>query len=48
MNKLVNLIVFHLHVYSLVQTEFLVAYVSVWQSKCLELLLLSLRWFLAS
>jgi hypothetical protein len=42
MSKLLNLIS-----YSLVQTEFLVAYVSIWQSMCLELLLLTLRWYLS-
>jgi hypothetical protein len=47
MTKLLNLIAYSLHVYSLVQTEFLVAYVSVWQSTRLKLLLLTLRWYLS-
>jgi hypothetical protein len=36
-----------LHVYSLIQTKFLVAIVNVWQSTRLELLLLTLRWYLS-
>jgi hypothetical protein len=38
-----NLIAYSLHVYSLVQIELLVAYVSIWQITHLELLLLTLR-----
>jgi hypothetical protein len=37
----------HVHVYWLVQIEFLVADVSVWQSTLLELLLLTLRWYMS-
>jgi hypothetical protein len=47
MSKLLNLIAYSLHVYSLVQIELFVAYVSVWQSMHLELLLLTLRWYLS-
>jgi hypothetical protein len=36
-----------LHVYSLVQTKLLIAYVSIWQNTRLELLLLTLRWYLS-
>jgi hypothetical protein len=47
MSKLLNLLLIHLHVYSLVQIELIVAYVSVWQSTHLKLLLLTLRWSLS-
>jgi hypothetical protein len=47
MSKLLNLIAYSLVVYSLVQTKILVAYVRVWQSTHLELLLLTLSWCLS-
>jgi hypothetical protein len=37
----------HLYVYSLVQTKFLGAYVSIWQSTRLKSLLLTLRLYLS-
>jgi hypothetical protein len=42
MSKVLNLIA-----YSLVQTEFLVTYVSIWKSTLLKLLLLTLKWYLS-
>jgi hypothetical protein len=47
MSKLLNLIAYSLHVYSLVQTEFLVAYVRAWQITRLELLLVTFIWYLS-
>jgi hypothetical protein len=47
MSKLLNLIAYSLAVYSQIQTELLVAYVSIWQNTCLKLLLLILSWYLS-
>jgi hypothetical protein len=48
MSKLLNLIAYSLACLLTCTTKFLLAYMNIWQSTCLESLLLSLRWWLAS